>query len=476
MAILSFNEAAHLLRRAGFGGKTSEIDELVSKGSREAAVDFLINYDRIDNSALDTLLNQSFDFSDRQENDNFNRGEIRRWWLTRMVHSRRQFEEKLTLFWHDHFATALSKVAFPLMHNQNLTLRSHALDRFDDLLLAVAKDPAMLTWLDGITNVRGRPNENFARELQELFSMGIFDVVTGEPNYTEEDIKEIARAFTGWRFRTDRQSSQISYQWFVQANNHDNGPKRIFGDTANFSGEDVVTLISARRSTARFLAWKLFNFFVYPMTNSAADKATIEKFADVYMQGDHSMKSLLRAIFTSDEFFSQRAFFSLIKSPIELVVGGVRMIGQYVPGPPGRQSSNVLFNLAARMGQSLYDPPDVDGWDGGPLWVNTSYMLERFNFANSLATNRNTTNPGMFISVNQLSKYTKKNAKKTVKKFLSVLGPLDVENSVQATLRNYLETNDQGVSVPFEKSDAIVDKKIRGLVHQIMCLPEFQLN
>ena len=201
MANLSFDEGAHLLRRAGFGGTSDEIDDLVSRG-REGAVDFLLNYTQIDNSEMNNLLPQSFDFLvPPTEQKEISNGEIRRWWFTRLAYTKRPFEEKMTLFWHNHFATSSSKVQDFLMYNQNLTLRQHALDRFDDLLMAVAKDPAMLVWLDGITNVLGSPNENFGRELQELFTMGINDVVTGEPNYTEQDVKEIARAFTGWNFQ-----------------------------------------------------------------------------------------------------------------------------------------------------------------------------------------------------------------------------------------------------------------------------------
>jgi uncharacterized protein (DUF1800 family) len=475
---LEYDEAAHLMRRMCFGGSPEEIDKLVQLGSREAAVDFLINYEQIDNSALDNVIAQSFDFSDPQDNQTFNQGEIRRWWFTRMVYSNRQFEERMTMFWHDHFATALSKVNFPLMFEQNKTLRKNALARFDDLLLALAKDPAMIVWLDGATNVLGRPNENFSREIQELFSMGITDVVTGEANYTELDVKEIARAFTGWRFRTNRGGpGEITYQWFVQANQHDNGLKSIYGQTANFSGEDVVTMISDRRATARYLAWKLLNHFVYPMTDSAQDRATVNQFADVYDQSNHSIKALLSAIFKSSQFFSERARFALVKSPVELVVGAVRMLGQYIPGSAAdRTRSNVLLQICQRQGQEVMNPNDVDGFAIGAEWINTAYMLERFNFANQFLTARNFTNPGINVTTDQLNKFAKSTSKKTVKKFLEVLGPLDVPKAVVKTLKAYLETNDSGQNIGYVKNDATIDKKVRGLVHQIMCLPEFQLN
>ncbi len=471
MASLSYDEGAHLLRRAGFGGNPDEIDDLSTRG-REGAVDFLINFTQIDNSAMESLLAASFDFSTQ---DNISNPEIRRWFFTRMVNTKRQFEEKMTLFWHNHFATSSSKVQDFLMFNQNLLLRSNVLARFDDLLLKVSQDAAMLVWLDNITNVLGKPNENFGRELQELFTMGIKDVVTGDQNYTEQDVKEVARAFTGWNYRR-----QPPFPFQLNASQHDNGNKSLYpgtpwAKTGNLSGEDVITIISARPATARYLTWKLFNFFVYPLTSSDEDKATIDRFAKVYLNNSHSIKELVRAIFTSDEFFSERAFFSLIKQPAELVVGAIRMLGgTYNQGTTARRS-NTLAQFSSNMGQDLFAPPDVAGWDANLAWVNTASMLERFNFANSYLTNRNTTNPGIFVTNDQLKSITKPAAKKTVKRFLSRLGPLSVGGAL-GTLRSYLETGDNGQPVEYVKHNATVDKKILGPVHQIMCLPEFQSN
>jgi len=474
MASLSYDEGAHLLRRAGFGGAPEEIDDLSARG-REGAVDFLINFNQIDNSAMETLLATSFDFSNFADNTKFNQNEIRRWWFTRMTATKRQFEEKLTLFWHNHFATSLSKVQDTFMYTQNVLLRNNGLGKFDDLLLKVSQDAAMLIWLDNITNVLGKPNENFGRELQELFTMGIKDVVTDEQNYTEQDVKEVARAFTGWNYRR-----QSPFVFQLNASQHDNGSKSIYtgtpwAQTGNLSGEDVITMISARPATARYLTWKLFNFFVYPVTTSSADKATIDKFAKVYLNNNHSIKELVRAIFTSDEFFSERAFFSLVKQPVELTVGAIRMLGGTYNQGTNARGSNTLSQLSRNMGQDLFAPPDVAGWDPNLAWVNTASMLERFNFANTYLTNRNTTNPGIFVTNDQLKSITKASSKKTVKKFLSRLGPLSVGDAL-GTLRTYLETGDNGQPVTYVNDDPTVDKKIRGLVHQIMCLPEFQLN
>ncbi len=477
-------DAAHLLRRMGFGGNLDEISDLEARG-KEGAVDYLLNYQSINNQPLDDLLAASFNFADPRDNNRFNQGEIRRWWMTRMVHSRRQFEEKMTLFWHNHFATALSQVQEIYMYIQNLKFRQYGLSRFDDLLLAVSQDAAMLIWLNGLQNVAGSPNENFGRELQELFSMGILDPVTGQANYTEDDVKQVARAFTGWKFRNPRQAGDpYNVEWFVQNNQHDNGNKTIYAGTpyqvsGNLSGQDVITVICNRPQTGRFLTKRLFDFFGYPLTSSSEDKATIDKFASVYASNNHSIKELVRAIFTSSEFFSERARYALVKQPVEYIVGAIRMLGaDYRPGAnisgDRNQTSNVLAGFSRNMTQDIFNPPDVAGWDLHLGWTNTATMLERFNFANSLVTSRNHTNPGVSITNDQLGKYTKSKSKKTVNKFLDVMNLFGVPKQVKTNLRNYLETNDQGVKVGYNRDD--IDKKIRGLVHQIMCLPEFELN
>ena len=479
MADFTYDDAAHLLRRAGFGGSPQEIEETTALG-RDGAVDRLINFAQIDNGALEAVIRESFDLSNPDDITRFNREEIQRWWLTRMVLTKRQFEEKLTLFWHNHFATAASKVDERFMFVQNQTLRIHALDRFDALLLKIAQDPAMLIWLDGITNVRSNPNENWARELQELFSMGITDVVTGEQNYTEGDVKEIARAFTGWTIspsaRTD--PNRFNFQFVVDPNQHDSALKTVYGQTANFSGEDIVALISARRSTARFIARKFFEFFAYPLSASSTDRATIEKFADVYVASDHSIKALARAIFTSDEFFSARARFALVKSPIEVVVGSIRMLGaSYNPGSIQRDASSILPAVCAFLNQEPFNPPDVAGWRPNLAWINTATMLNRFTFADLLASSRSPdpTAPGLSLTHEQLKRLTKGNAKKTVNSFLSVLGPLEVDSSTVKKLREYFQKDATGRMVGFSPDDPTIDKKVRGLVHLIMCLTEFQV-
>lgn len=471
MADIGFDAAAHLLRRMGFGGPPEEINKL-AKRERAGAVDRLLSYDRVDNQALEDKLAKDFKPKKFTPTD-----ELQLWWIIRMVLTQRSFEEKMTLFWHNHFSTALDKVPYPLMYVQNQMLRANALERFDTLLLNVAKDPAMLVWLDGVTNVLGNSNENFSRELQELFTMGIRDVVTGTPNYTERDVKEIARAFTGWKFR-QKEKKPYAPSFFIAEDEHDNTAKTIYGQTSNFSGEDVISLICARRSTARFLVKKFFEFFVYPLGDSAEDKATIEKFADVYFTSNHSIKALASAIFTSDEFFGDRARFGLVKSPADLIAGAIRMLGaDYNPGSLANGDFE-LYSQFRRMGLDILNPLDVSGWRLNLGWLNTSTVLERYNFANALVSNRDFGRRalGARVTSGRLRQFTDPSAQKTVQNFLSLLGPLKVSAETVGLLADYLETDDDGTRVPFVVNDQTIDKSVRGLVYLIMCLPEFQMS
>ena len=493
MTALDTDGASHLVRRMGFGGTPDEINNLASMG-REGAVDYLVNYNSIDDSALTalagdgksaTVASDSFNFSDPNNNTNFNDNEIKRWWMTRMVLTKRQFQEKMTLFWHNHFATALSKVPRQYMFVQNLMLRTHALDQFDSLLLQVAQDPAMNLFLDTNTNNKAHANENWARELQELFTMGQNNLVTGQPNYTQFDITQIAKAFTGWSFRKTPGGGPFDYQFFVNAANHDNTVKTVYQSMtppptpANYDGSDVITIIAGREETGQFLTKKLFEFFVYPLDlSNPADIATISKFAGVYSSSNHSIKALVTALFNSDEFWSDRARFGLIKSPAELIVSAIRMSGaHYVPGALTRRDGT-LYTRSKNMGMDLFDPPGVQGWTLNTGWINTSSMLERFNYANALATFRpadTTTTPGASISSDTLNGFVGPTAKKTVRRVLSALGPLQIAGGLRA-LKNYRMADDSGNIVGFSTDATTVDKKLRGLIHQVLSAPEFQLN
>ena len=475
-------EAAHLLRRLGFNGAPNDIAALLGT-KRDKAIDRLVNFGKIDNSLLEGRLRQDFPFytakSEAPLNDtNFNETEIRQWWLERMLLTARPLEEKLTLFWHNFFATSLDKVPVVHMFAQNQTLRQFATARFDDLLLQVAQGPAMLIYLDGVVSTDKEPNENFGRELQELFSMSPFDVVTGEANYTEQDVKEIARAFTGWRFRKSADPSPFAYEWFLDTAQADSRSKTIYGQTANFSGQDVITVIASRRATARFLVKRLFEFFVYPLDlNSAADRATIEKFADLYFANDHSIRELVRAIFKSPEFFSERAFFGLIKNPVEFVVGTMRMLGAtFQFGSPEARNLDLERTLRS-MGMDLLKPPNVFGWRLNLGFVTNDAMLERYNFADLViggSARTSSTQPGL-VAPNFFNS-VKASVKKTLTASLVPFGSLEFAPEVIDRLQTYLLADPNGNPAPWTTNRILGLFKVINFTRLVICLPEFQLN
>lgn len=347
----------HLLRRAGFGASAAELATYRQLGL-DQTIDQLINYETVDNSALDRRLAQlNLDLTKRPD--------IQRWWTLRMIYTARPLEEKMTLFWHGLLTSAVSKVGRTLpMVKQNEFFRANALGRFPDILKGVSKDPAMMVWLDTEANRKGHPNENYARELMELFSLGI-------GNYAETDVRESARAFTGWVIRGDRKEGKVESAFVPRF--HDDGTKTFLGQTGNFTGDDVVDIITKQPASAHFIARKVFEFFAYP--NPSDD--VLQPLVAAYTGANSSMRALVRATLTSDAFYSPRAYRALVKSPAELVAGTTRVLGLDTDGK--------LFPYAmARMGQELFNPPNVSGWHGGAAWLNSGTWLARLNFSNQI--------------------------------------------------------------------------------------------
>ena len=426
---------AHLLRRAGFGGTTEEIDRYTDLGF-DAAVADLLDLSKPDPAAEDAEA-RGFDLAVPDG--------LRAWWLHRMVHTTRPLQEKLTLFWHGHFATSMVKVRDPLlMRWQNELFREHGLGSFRTLLQRVSRDPAMLRWLDGNTNRKASPNENYARELLELFTLGI-------GNYTEDDVQAAARAYTGWFI--DQQT--LAFRFAPQA--HDAGVKTFLGRTGTLDGDDVVEVILAQPAAARLVARKLFRFFVY----DDPEPETVERFADVLRGADYELRPLVEALLRSPEFSSPRAYHAKIKGPVELVVGAVRQLG-------ATTAYQDLFVPLRRMGQDLFAPPNVKGWDGGLAWVSTSTMLERFNFANRLCTARDDVTRTTFDPLASLAVAGFTTPEAITDHFLGLLVDGDVPPEVRASLVAYL--NDGAAFSLAANGDA----KIRGIVHLIMSTPVYQ--
>lgn len=284
--------------------------------------------------------------------------DLRGWWLREMVTTTSPLTERMTLFWHNHFVSAQPKVRHTqLMYRQNVLLRGHALGRFDELLHAVAKDPAMLIYLDSATNRRGSPNENFAREVMELFTLG-------EGKYTEDDIKQAARAFTGWSIDLD--TGDYTFRRFL----HDSGEKTVFGKAGNFDGDAVLDIILAQPAVAEFIVRKLWREFVSPQP----DEVRVKRIAAQFRTSGWNIAQPVRALLLQPEVIARDEDNALVKSPADLVVGFMRQSG-------GELSQPVAAAVAlAGMGQNLFSPPNVRGWPGGDAWINTHTLLARKQF------------------------------------------------------------------------------------------------
>lgn len=426
---------AHLLRRTAFGASPAELARAVARGF-EGTVEALLDVDSGPEMADPAMEIPNFDpdrIASQQQR-----------WVYRLVGSPKPLQEKMTLFWHSHFATANSKVNNARwMWNQNELFRRHALGNFRTLVHEVAKDPAMMRWLDTVVSKKGRPNENFARELFELFTLGI-------GNYTEDDIKEAARAFTGWEVRNDA--------FFFNRAQHDTGQKTIFGQTGAFTGEQVIDLAVAHPATARHLATKLFIHFVHDQPSAS----TIDRLARLFTESGYELKPLVRAILLSPEFSSEAAYHAKIKSPVDFVIGAVKTLG--IPAFPQ------LATTLAALGQALFNPPTVKGWPEGTEWISASSLLARQNFANQLVTGRNAARKPWIAPVEELAAFGIDTDEDIVDFYLNVLVDGDVTPSMRNALLTYLAS---GSRAPGRRG---WDGKVRGLIHLIMASPVYQLN
>jgi uncharacterized protein (DUF1800 family) len=367
---------AHLLRRAGFGASTAELDHYTSLGVSGATA-ALLNYQATSNDSLDAALSGFDPVTLAGGAGGKGAASIQAWWLQRMVQSARPLEEKMTLFWHGLLTSGLDKAGPAPLFIQNRLFRSMALANFDDLLKAASKDPAMMLYLDTETNRKGRPNENYARELMELFTTGI-------GHYTEDDVRESARAFTGWTLNTSAKDRRNATASNFVARYHDAGMKTFMGKTGNFTGDDIVEMLVPLRATAERLGARLFSFFAYPNP----EPATVHHLADVFQQNRYSVRAVVSEILGMDAFYSAKAYRALVKSPAEYVAQSLRGLGTVSPSPSGggqggdfRQANGAM----APMGQILFYPPNVAGWPGSASWINSSTLLSRVNFATALA-------------------------------------------------------------------------------------------
>ncbi len=358
---MGFDRARHLLSRAGFGGGPAEIEAL-ARLDVVAGVDGLLKGVReVASVKPPSWVHDDFpgpDEMERKEKREVSRErthELRAWWYDEMVSTPSPLTERLTLFWHNHFTSSARKVKWiPFMARQNALLRRRAAGRFSELLVEIAQDPAMLLYLDNQSSHKHQPNENFARELLELFTLG-------EGHYAERDIKEAARAFTGWRMR--RRSGEFR---FVKAD-HDDGQKVFLGERGAWTGDDILRILLKNPRTAEHIVEKLWAALI----SDEPDRDEVRRLARGFREGGYAMKPLLRAILTSEAFMDPRVRGAMIKSPVDLLVGTVRVFKIPI------EDTSVLGEAGAWIGQDLLSPPNVKGWPGGARWITTHTLLAR---------------------------------------------------------------------------------------------------
>jgi hypothetical protein len=441
-----------LLRRAGFAAGSKDLQRYQHLGW-EATLQELLHPELVPDD-LDSLLGRlQGGLLDLQ-----NLEDVQTWWLYRMVQTNRPLLEKLTLFWHGHFAVANYKVGNPLlMHRHIELLRAHALGRFDDLLLAVSKDPAMLIWLDGATNHRNAPNENYGRELLELYTLGI-------GNYDEDDVLGAARAFTGWNLRNN--------EFFFDENQHDAGDKTFLGQSGPFDGGDILNILTSDSATAQRITTKLFTFFAY----SSPEPEVIAPLAEVYQNSGHDLAGLVEAILRSDAFYSDRSQFEHIKPPIDYVVGSVRLLGASV-------RERELVAVLRLLGQEILNPPNVAGWPGDGYWINPSTLLTRFNFAARLVTARGQPGDGAsdLKPSDLLGTANLDNPSGLVDRVLAAAGQLELGADARQALVEYAQSplnypqGFNGQPNP-QQRQAAADARLRGLLLLALASSDYQVG
>ena len=471
-------QAAHLYRRAGFGGSPDDVNRAVSAGMHASVDGFLrppssnalparpqVVSERLSPGERQVLMananaapavasaaadpaNAAPDASIQKVRRKIagarrdNTIALQRWWLDRMIGSPAQLQEKMTLLWHGHFTSAYQKgITADALVDQNELFRSHALGNIRDLTLRVSQDPAMLRYLDNSQNNKAHPNENYARELMELFTLGI-------GNYTETDVRESARAFTGWAFDRD-------YAFRNFPARHDDGTKTFLGKTGNFDGKDIVEIIFAQPAAAQWFSKTLLNFFVY----NDPEPQLVDAVAALLRKNDFNVEPVMATLLRSNVFYGDRAYRALVKSPVQFVVGSYQLYGI-------QQSDIVALGALRRMGQVLFYPPNVKGWDGGAAWLNSQTLLTRENFASSLQQKMGGA-PWLQQALRSMDSASVSRA------LTAVILQNDVSPASTARLSAYL--NGSNVTERAGLSAENADERVRGAAYLTMAMPAYQL-
>jgi hypothetical protein len=440
-------KVGHLYRRGAFGATYAQLEAGLKAGP-DKTIDLLLKggpgqeaFDKLTAGMVPSIV--------RVNSGN----QARAWWLYRMLYTPHPLLEKITLFWHNHFATSNLKVQNArYMLRQYELMRKHALGKFRILLQEMSKDPAMMVWLDTSQSKKGKPNENYARELMELFSLGI-------GHYTEQDIREAARAFTGWELTGGKA--------VFNAGQHDDGEKTVLGKTGKFKGADIVDICLEQKSAPSFIAGKLFRYLICEI--SAPTPELLEPLAAQFRKSDYDFGALVETVLRSNLFFSDTAYRARVKAPVDFALGIVRAL-------EGRIGTLVLATDLENLGQNVFYPPSVKGWDGGPTWLNGQTLLFRQNLSLALSSTEDNrygrrTDPAALVK-----KYKKLRDTETVDFFLRLFLQGDVPAASRAKLLQYVQqAHKQPVPVYWSAEDAS-NHRVRTLCHLVLTLPEFQLD
>ena len=468
---------AHLMRRAGFGATREQLDYYAAKGY-EATVEELL--DTGEEQRMSDELIRRFHPELSGMMGSYSAGEN---WIYRMATTSTPLREKMALFWHGIFATGYPKVIHgKALSDQVRMFRRYGMASFRTLLAELSKNPAMIIWLDNQDNHKDAINENYGRELLELFSMGV-------GNYTEKDIKECARAFTGWtianreymELRSQRDSNwpygRISWHFEYHPEDHDDGEKEFLGQRGRFNGEDVIDIICQQEATARFISRHMYSFFVadeaavpeWPHT-PPIDAEAIEQLSRAYFEGDYDILSMLRVLFNAEFFKSQSSWYTKVKSPVELVAGVVRLTGEF--DRPRREILDRFFQ-ALYMGQHLNSPPSVEGWHQGIDWLDTGNLVERVNFATQQVGDAD--KPGVQAMIDRIISKNKSaiSPEGLVDECLDQAGAISVSEDTRKVLVDFASKSSE-IQRTANSTEEEARQRVAGVLRMVASTKEFQ--
>jgi len=445
---------SHLFRRAGFGARREEIEAALEKGY-DATVEELLHPENQPELDLDLIHRYWVDIKEHRQID-----PAQSYWIYRMINTRKPLEEKMALFWHHLFATGFAKLNHPgVMLNQVAMFRKHGLGDLRTLLVELSKDPAMIFWLDNQTNTNDVHNENYGRELLELFALGI-------GNYTEDDVKNCARAFTGWTLKNPIPGAQPfgrhDWQYEFRPDQHDWAEKTFLGETGNWDGADIVNIIVKQPACAQFIARRLHNYFV----SDTPDQAAIDELAEVFTASQYDIRAVMRTLFMSDAFKSANAYYARVKSPVEHVVGIIRLTEDFTYP---RWGIRELALETRYMGQDLLNPPSVEGWHTGKEWIDTGILVERVNFAAEQVGNIDM--PGIRKMIDRLRAQGTLSPEQFVDGCLDLIGPIEVGERTQEALVGFAR---KGGDLDLSDGKRETEQRVGEMLQLIVATREYQ--